>query len=127
VEGFCSITLADLKLVPRRFLRKISMTSNSRSWHIIRRVRVLVNCEYQNHWHVHCVAEDGKTIISKTSRIADEEAMIYLLRYIGAAEDDIASLQKEIASYRKGTIPVDLLHRRKNLLRVRRPWSDDLT
>jgi hypothetical protein len=107
--------------------RRISVTSIFRRCHIIRRVRVLVKCEYQNHWHIHCVAEDGKTIISNTSRIADEEAMIYLLRYIGATEENIGSLQKEIASHRKGTIAIDLSHRRKNLLRVKRPWSDYLT
>ena len=48
-------------------------------------MRVIVNFMLRDGmWLVHCIADDAKTVISPMQRIAEQDTLIHLLRYVGA-------------------------------------------
>jgi hypothetical protein len=55
-----------------------------------------------------------------------EETLIRLLRYVGATDSDIADVRESIFRWCRGSVFIDLAPGRKNLLRIRLPWAEQL-
>jgi hypothetical protein len=47
-----------------------------------------------------------------------------LLRYVGATDVNIDQLNTKITSWSRGGVWINLTPGRRNLLRIRQPWSD---
>lgn len=78
-------------------------------------------------WSVHCLLEDAHISISPYVNLRGGDAtLIRLLRYIGATEAEIAEAQQSIRQWHRGSVRVTLTPGRKNLLRIRAPWSERL-
>jgi hypothetical protein len=89
-------------------------------------VRILVHFEQRDCWFVHCLADDERTAISPMLRISEQETLIHALRYIGAGDAEILEVHDAIRRWSRGSVVVTLAPGRKNLLRIRHPWSADL-
>ena len=91
------------------------------------RMRVIVNFMLRDGmWLVHCIADDAKTVISPMQRIAEQDTLIHLLRYVGANDDEIQELQEISRQSSHGSVFITLKAGRKNILRIHRPWSAEL-
>jgi hypothetical protein len=75
-------------------------------------------------WFVHAIADDALTPISPILPIRDYDTLIRLLRYVGARDSDIDKVNVSIGHWRRGSVWIKLEPGRRNLLRIRRPWSD---
>jgi hypothetical protein len=89
-------------------------------------VRVLVNFMQRDVRHVHRIAEDAKTPISLFRTVRDQATLIRLLRYLcrrrRCGDRTGERLHPEVEP-RRG---LDRARAgRKNLLGIRRPWSDE--
>ena len=89
-------------------------------------MRVMVNFVLRDVWVVHCFAEDARTTISPILRIANQDLLIRALRYVGATDAEIAEVDDRIRSWSCGSVLISLAPGRRNLLRIRQPWSDEL-
>ena len=90
------------------------------------RMRVMVNFTLRDCWSVHCVSEDALTCISPTHLVPDQPTLIRLLRYVGATYAELKKVDERIREWGRGSVFVTLAPGRRNLLRIRPPWSDDL-
>jgi hypothetical protein len=87
-------------------------------------MRVLINFMLlRDVWHVHCITEDARTPISPFRTVRDQATLIRLLRYVGATDANIEEVHERIRKWSRGSVYVDLVPGRENLLRIRRPWS----
>jgi hypothetical protein len=90
-------------------------------------MRVTVSFDFQGEsWIVCCLAEDGNRPISPEVRIPDAEALVYLLRYIGANDVEIDHVDEAVRRDRRGVIAIELEPGQKNILRLPRPWNAHL-
>jgi len=90
-------------------------------------MRVRVQFELQGEtWLVHCRAGSGERLIGPVVRVADADTLIHLLRYVGANDAEIDQVDEAILHANRGTIEIELIPRRKNLLHLQRPWSAGL-
>jgi hypothetical protein len=89
-------------------------------------MRILVNFMLRDVWHVHCMDEDGRTPISPLCTVRDRDTLVRLLRYVGAADRDMIAVHHDILRWSRGSIWIELAPARKNLLRIRPPYSDSL-
>jgi hypothetical protein len=89
-------------------------------------MRVLVNFQHNDVWWAHCIAEDARTPITPFVSVASEESLIRLLGNVGATDSDIASVREDIRRWNRGSVFVELVPGRKNLLRIRLPWAEQL-
>lgn len=88
-------------------------------------MRVLVNYTLSKEtWFVHAIADDARTSISPTLPVPDQVTLIRVLRYIGAGDPEIDEVDKNIGLWSRGSTWINLVSRRRNLLRIRLPWSD---
>jgi hypothetical protein len=87
-------------------------------------VRILVNFMHRDVWHVHSIAEDARTPVGQYVSVTDEATLIRLLRYVGATEENIEQVREDIRRWNRGGVWIELTPGRKNLLRIRLPWSD---
>lgn len=88
-------------------------------------MRVLVNYTLSKEtWFVRAIADDARTSISPTQPVPDQVTLIRLLRYIGAGDPEIDEVDKNIGLWSRGSTWINLVSRRRNLLRIRLPWSD---
>jgi hypothetical protein len=75
---------------------------------------------------VHCLLEDARTPISPFVTMKSYDTLLRLLRYVGATDGVIAEVERDHRRWGRGTVYVDLLPGRKNLLRIRPPWNEGL-
>ena len=88
-------------------------------------MRILVNYIHRDGWWVHAIAEDASTPIGEYVSVKDEATLIRLLRYVGATDADIDLVHEDIRRGSRGGIWIDLEPGRRNLLRIRQPWSGE--
>jgi hypothetical protein len=86
-------------------------------------MRILVNYQHRDSWFVHAISEDTQTPISPILPVRDQATLIRLLRYVGATEENIEQAHEDIRRWNRGGVWIELAPGRKNLLRIRRPWS----
>lgn len=90
-------------------------------------MRVLVSFELRKDtWFIQCLAEGTRAPISSVVSVAEAATLIHVLRYVGANDIEIDEVNNTIADQRRGTVAIELAPGRKNLLQLRRPWSDGL-
>jgi hypothetical protein len=100
-------------------------TTDPRRVHYTHPVRVLVNYSLRKEtWSVHAVADDARTPISPILPVTDQVTLIRLLRYVGASETEIDEVNQNIGRWSRGSTWIELAEGRRNLLRIRQPWSD---
>ena len=88
-------------------------------------MRVLLNYMLrQETWSVHAMAEDAATPISPILEVRNQGTLIRLLRYVGAGDAEIEEVNAKTGSWMRGSTWIELLPGRRNLLRIRRPWSE---
>ena len=75
---------------------------------------------------MHSVADDSKTAISPILPVSDQPTLIRLLRYVGATDAEIKEVDERIRQWSRGSVFISLAPGRRNLLRIRPPWSDGL-
>lgn len=85
-----------------------------------------MNFMERGDWWVHCIASDAKTPISPHVSVKTQETLIRLLRYVGAGAENIAEVESCIRQWHRGSVRIQIAPGRKNLLRLRKPWSDGL-
>ena len=88
-------------------------------------MRVMVNFTLRDCWSVHCVSEDALTCISPTLLVPDQPTLIRLLRYVGATDTELKKVDERSREWGRGSVFVNLTRGRRNLLRIRAPWSDE--
>jgi hypothetical protein len=87
-------------------------------------VRVLVSYMLRKEtWFVHAIADDALTLISPPLPVGDQATLIRLLRYVGARDSDIDDVNVNIGYESRVSTWIELLPERRNLPRIRRPWS----
>jgi hypothetical protein len=86
----------------------------------------MVNFDHRlDGWAVHCM--DGRIRVGPWARVrGDGFTLLRLFRYIGAGEDELAEAEIDLRRWGRGSIHVDLIPGRRNLLQLSRPWSEDL-
>lgn len=90
-------------------------------------MRVMVNFMLRGEkWLVHSIADDSKTPISPILPVSDQSTLIRLLRYVGATDVELEEVHERIRKWSRGSVFISLAPGRKNLLRIRPPWSDGL-
>ena len=89
-------------------------------------MRVMVNFALRDCWSVHCVSKDALTCISPTLLVPDQPTLIRLLRYVGATDAELKKVDERIREWGRGSVIISLAPGRRNLLRIRAPWSDGL-
>ena len=89
-------------------------------------MEILVNFMLRDAWHVHCLATDAKTPISPFSTVRDQATLIRLLRYVGATDAEVEEVHDGIRRWSRGTVQIHVEPGRKNLLRLRPPFSEGL-
>ena len=89
-------------------------------------MRVMVNFMLRDVWFVRCITEDARTIISPILRIANQNMLIRALRYVGATNAEITEVDDRIRRWSRGSVMISLTPGRRNLLRIRQPWCDEL-
>jgi hypothetical protein len=90
-------------------------------------MRILVNYMLRKDtWFVHAVGEDARIPISPILPVRDQATLIRLLRYVGAGDAEIEEVNVNINRWLRGSTWIELVPGRKNLLRIWRPWSDQL-
>ena len=89
-------------------------------------MRIVVNFMLRDVWFVHCDADDARTPISPILRVRDQNILIRVLRYVGATDADVVTIDHDIRHWSHGSVWIDLTPGRKNLLRIRSPWCADL-
>jgi hypothetical protein len=89
-------------------------------------MRILVNFQLREIWTVHCLADDYRTPVSPFVQVESEETLIRLLRYVGGGDAEIEEVRTNIRRWSRGSVAIDLVAGRKNLLRIREPWSAEL-
>lgn len=88
-------------------------------------MRVLINYMLRKEtWFVHAIAENALTPISPILPVRDQATVIRLLRYIGAGDSEMDEVNVNIGRWSRGSTWIKLEPGRKNLLRIRQPWSD---
>jgi hypothetical protein len=75
-------------------------------------------------WLVHTVDKDGITPISPILPVPDQLTLVRLLRYVGAGDSEINEVDKNIGQWSRGSTWINMVSGRRNLLRIRLPWSD---
>jgi len=92
---------------------------------ILIRMRVLVNYILRKEvWYVHAITEEALTPISPILPVHNQATLIRLMRYIGAGDAEIDEVNRNIGRWSRGSVWIELAPGRKNLLRIRRPWSE---
>lgn len=95
-------------------------------------MRVIVHFQLRGDWWLHCSLEDACTAISPWIRVRvadppDRQATLYkLLRYVGADDEAMAEVEKNIRWWHRGSVHITLTPGRRNLLRIRPPWNEGL-
>jgi hypothetical protein len=90
-------------------------------------MRILVHAfEPRDGWILQCLADDARTTVAPQSHVANYEMVLRLLRYVGASEEGITRMERDLRRWSIGSVRIDLIPGRKNLLRVRPPWNDGL-
>jgi hypothetical protein len=88
-------------------------------------MRVMINyMRRKETWFVHAIAEDANTPISPILPVRDQVTLIRLLRYVGAGDSAIDDVNMNIGRWSGGSTWIGLAPGRRNLLRIRQPWSD---
>lgn len=75
---------------------------------------------------VSTLAEDARTSIGPYVTVAIKETLLRLFRHVGVCDAEIEEAEADIRRWSRGSIWIDLTPGRKNLLRLRKPWSDEL-
>lgn len=81
-------------------------------------VRILVNFMHRDGWSVHCLAKDGKTVISPFMEVASESTLLRLLKFCGATDAALEEAQRDIDRWGRGSIWLEVTPKGKRLLRV---------
>ena len=90
-------------------------------------MRVMVNFMLRREtWFVHAVSDDSKTTIGPILPVSDQPTLIRLLRYVGATDAELEKVDERIREWGQGSVFISLTPGRRNLLRIRAPWSDYL-
>jgi hypothetical protein len=88
-------------------------------------MRVLVNYMLRKEtWFVHAIAGDAATSISPILEVRDQVTLLRLLLYIGASEANVDEVNMKIGRWSRGCTWIELAPGRRNLLRIRQPWSE---
>ena len=88
-------------------------------------MRVLVNYMLRKEtWFVHAMDADAQTPISPILPLREQATLVRLLRYVGAGAAEMEEVNGNIGRWSRGSTWIELAPGRKNLLRIRRPWSD---
>ena len=86
----------------------------------------MVNFMLRDCWLVHCVSDDARTPVSPILPVSDQPTLIRLLRYVGCNRCGMDEVHDRIRQWSRGSVFISLTPGRKNLLRIRAPWSDGL-
>jgi hypothetical protein len=87
-------------------------------------MRILLNYTLRKDtWFVHAVTGDAGIPISPILPVRDQAMLIRLLRYVGAGDSANEEVNVDIARWSSGSTWIDLAPGRRNLLRIRLPWS----
>jgi hypothetical protein len=90
-------------------------------------VRVIVNFQSRlGIWAVNCLLEDARTPISAFITMKSYDTLVRLLRYVGATDAVMAEVERDHRRWGRGTLHIEILPGRKNLLRIRQPWNANL-
>jgi hypothetical protein len=90
-------------------------------------VRIVVNFYFEKEsWLVQALDVDTKRPISPALPLPDDDMLIRLLRYIGATEEGLEHVHGDIGRWSRGSIRITLVPGRKNLLRIQKPWANEL-
>jgi hypothetical protein len=87
-------------------------------------MRIWLNFMYDHvGWDIHCLAADGKTVISPHIRVAQDKTVVDILKAVGADEKTLLSIgQKMLTGC--GTVAIDLNEKGRELLRIRAETPD---
>lgn len=83
-------------------------------------MRVIVNFQEHRKWHIHTMAEDGRTRLGPHIDVASKETMLRLFRYLGADDAAMAEVEQELRMWNRGGVHLDVPAEKLRLLRVSR-------
>jgi hypothetical protein len=84
-------------------------------------VRILANFMYRDGWSVRCLAEDAKTSIGRPLTMQNDATLLKLFRFIGAGEEEIAEVERDIKRWGRGSVWIDLTEPGGKLLGILTP------
>lgn len=76
---------------------------------------------YRDGWSVHCLAEDAKTPIGRPLAMANDATLLKLFRFIGAGEEEIAQVERNISRWGRGSVWIDVTEPGGKLLGIFTP------
>jgi hypothetical protein len=66
---------------------------------------------YRDGWSVHCLAEDAKTVVGRPLTMTEDSTLLRLFRFIGATEDDIREIERDIGRRGRGSVWLEVTER----------------
>jgi hypothetical protein len=80
-------------------------------------MRVWLNYMWNEGWFVHCLASDARTVISPHVRVAKDSTLLGLLRVVGADEETLQKVPRDLKTGR-GTIGITVTEKGRKLLQI---------
>jgi hypothetical protein len=81
-------------------------------------MRILVNFMHRDHWNIHCLAPDCKTLISGWVTVRTEETLLRLLKASGATTAELEEIERDVKQQGRGSTLIDINEIGRRLLRI---------
>lgn len=82
-------------------------------------MRVLVNFDHRDHWSVHCLAADCKTLISPWVTVRTDITLLRLLKASGATQVQLDEVAHDMARWGWGSTFIEVTETGRLLMRIK--------